>query len=146
MSYSVDANILLYASDEGSPFHTRARAFLETCATSTEVICLGWPTVMAYLRVSTHPSIFGAPFSPEEAQQNVNQLLSLAHVRLISEQEGFWEVYQETTRGLAVRGNLVPDSHLAALLKQHDVRTLYTNDAGFRRFTFLNVRNPLTVG
>jgi hypothetical protein len=37
--------------------------------------------------------------------------------------------------------NLVPDAHLAALLKQHDVRTLYTRD--FRKFSFLEVRDPL---
>lgn len=38
---------------------------------------------------------------------------------------------------------LVPDAHLAAILLQHDVRKLYTNDSDFRRFTFLDVRNPL---
>jgi hypothetical protein len=30
----------------------------------------------------------------------------------------------------------------ATLLFQHGVRVLYTNDAGFRRFDFLDVRNP----
>ena len=41
-----------------------------------------------------------------------------------------------------MRGNLVPDAHLAALLRQHGIRTLYTNDSDFRRFSFLDVRNP----
>jgi hypothetical protein len=41
-----------------------------------------------------------------------------------------------------VRGNLVPDAHLAALLKQHGIRRLYTNDADFRKFPFLDVRSP----
>ena len=144
MSYSIDVNLLLYGSDEGSPFHAEARAFLESCASGTEVLCLGWTTIMAYLRISTHPSIFETPLSPEDARENVGQLLSLPHVRLVSEDEGFWEVYVEATKGMTVRGNLVPDSHLAALLKQHDVRTLYTNDSDFRRFAFLKVRNPLT--
>ena len=144
MSYSVDVNILLYASDESSPHHVQARAFLERCATQTEVFCLSWTTVMAYLRIATHPSIFGAPLPPEEAHQNIARLLSLTHVRTITEEEGFWKVYEEATHDLVVRGNLVPDAHLAALLRQHEVRTLYTNDAGFRRFPFLDVRNPLT--
>jgi predicted nucleic acid-binding protein len=43
---------------------------------------------------------------------------------------------------LPVRGNLVPDAHLAALLRQHGVTTLYTNDVDFRKFTFLTVVNP----
>lgn len=144
MSYSIDVNILLYASDEGSPFHSTARAFLESCARKTELVCLGWTTIMAYLRISTHPSIFERPLSPKEARRNVEQLLGLPHLRVVSEEEGFWDVYLEATEGVTVRGNLVPDSHLAALLKQHDVRRIYTNDSDFRRFAFLEVRNPLT--
>ena len=41
------------------------------------------------------------------------------------------------------RGNLVPDTHLAALLRQHGVATLYTRDRDFRRFDFLSVIDPL---
>jgi len=35
------------------------------------------------------------------------------------------------------------DAHLAALLRQNGVRTLYTTDADFRKFDFLDLRNPL---
>jgi len=73
---------------------------------------------------------------------NVAGLIRLPHVRLLSEEEGFWEVYRTATRGIVVRGNLVRDAHLAALLLQHEVPTLYTNDADFRRFAFLDVKNP----
>jgi uncharacterized protein len=38
----------------------------------------------------------------------------------------------------------VPDAHLAALLRQHGVGTLYTRDADFRKFTFLELRDPFT--
>lgn len=72
---------------------------------------------------------------------NVRALLALDHVRLIHEQEGFWGVFNSATTA-AVRGNLVPDFHLAAVLKQNGVRTLYTRDSDFRRFAFLTVKNP----
>ena len=43
-----------------------------------------------------------------------------------------------------MRANLVPDAHLATLLRQHGVSTLYTNNVGdFTKFGFLDVRNPL---
>ena len=45
-----------------------------------------------------------------------------------------------------MRGNLVPDAHLAALLLQHGVGTLYTRDRDFRKFSGLAVRDPLTDG
>ena len=95
------------------------------------------------LRMSTNPAILSPPLSPDRAAENIAALINLPHVRLLSEQEGFWAVYRETTRGLVVRGKLVPDAHLAALLRQHGVETLYTNDGDFRRFDFLRVKNPV---
>ena len=47
------------------------------------------------------------------------------------------------TAGAPTRGNLVPDAHLAALLRHHGVRTLYTHDRDFRKVPFLVVRDPL---
>jgi hypothetical protein len=41
-----------------------------------------------------------------------------------------------------IRGNLVPDAQLAAILFQHGVRTLYTRDRDFRKFAFFDVRDP----
>lgn len=142
MSFSLDANVLLYASDARSPFHKRAKAFLGQCVSQREVFCLAWPTIMSYLRIVTHRAIFAEPLPPEEAIGNVDALLRLPHVRLLFEDEGFWEVYAEVARGLPVRGKLVPDAHLAALMRQHGVKVLYTHDGDFRKFGFLEVRNP----
>jgi toxin-antitoxin system PIN domain toxin len=142
LSYAIDVNVLLYASDAGSPFSAAAKSFLKKCSSGPEVLCLGWPTLSSYLRLSTHPAVFRNPLTAEEAETNVESLLGLPHVRVLSEREGFWDVYREVTRGLAVRGNDVPDAHLAALLRQNDVDTLYTNDRDFRKFGFLRIRNP----
>lgn len=143
MSFSVDANLLVYASDAGSPFHATAREFLEERIRGREIFCLAWPTGMAYLRIVTNVGILGSPLTPNEALANLAALQSLPHVRMITEKRGFLAVYEQVTAEQPCRGNLVPDAHLATLLLQHDVRTLYTNDGDFRRFPFLDVRNPL---
>ena len=96
-------------------------------------------------RFATHHAIFTEPLSPEEAMGNIDALLRLPHVRLLAEEEGFWAVYREVTGAVPVRGNLVSDAHLAALLHQHGIRTLYTNDSDFRKFGFLDVRNPFAA-
>ena len=142
MSYSLDVTVLLYASDRLSERHDVARAFLESCAAEPEVLCLTWPTVMAYLRIATHPSIFGAPLTPEEALNNVSALLAVPHARVVSERDGFMEAYRHVTANMPVRGNLVPDAHVAAILFQNGVRTLYSNDRDFRKFASLDVRDP----
>jgi toxin-antitoxin system PIN domain toxin len=144
MSYSLDVNLLLYASDRSNERHAAARKFLDSCAEGPELLCLAWPTVMAYLRIATHPSIFAAPLSPSDALDNVNALLAMPHVRAVSELDGFADAYKRVTDGLVVRGNLVPDAHLAAILFQHGIRTLYSSDRDFRKFATLDVRDPLS--
>jgi toxin-antitoxin system PIN domain toxin len=145
MSFAVDVNVLLYASDTGSRYAQRAGEFLAERAAGREIFCLAWPTLVSYLRVVTHPAILANPLSPGRAMENVGALAALPHVRLLAEEEGFWEVYREVTGEVPARGNLVPDAHLAALLRQHGIRTLYTNDSDFRRFSFLDVRNPFAA-
>jgi len=143
MSFAIDVNILLYASDTGSPYFERANSFIESCITQKEVFAMGWPTVMSYLRIATHPAVFDHPLSPDEAMANIETLLNLPHARFLSEDEGFWAVYRAMTSELPIRGNLVPDAHLAALLRYHGVKTLYTRDRDFLKFRFLDVRDPL---
>lgn len=143
MSFGIDVNILLYASDETSPLHDKAAGFLQQCASGREVFCLAWLTAMSYLRMATHPSIFERPLTPAQAVGNVEALLSLPHCRPIGEGADHLRVYQDITRSVPTRGNLVPDAHLAAVLSQHGVVTLYTHDRDFRKFSFLDVRDPL---
>ena len=108
-----------------------------------EVFYVAWLTLTSYLRLVTHPRILHNPLTAEQAQRNIEALLSVPHCRTLSEQEGFWSVYLECTRRLPVRGNAVPDAHLAAILKQNGVTRLYTSDRDFRRFDFLKVIDPI---
>jgi uncharacterized protein len=142
VSYSLDVNVLLYASDRSSDRYQRARSFLDSCAAGPEILCLAWPTLMSYLRIATHPRIFSAPLSPDDALGNVSALLALPHVRAVSELEGFVDAYKHVAGDIPVRGNLVPDVHVAAILFQHGVRTLYSNDRDFRKFQTLDLRDP----
>ena len=97
---------------------------------------------MSYIRISTHPSIFSHPLSPDEALENIESLLSQPRVRVLSEDDGFLAVYRQVSGNFPVRGNLVPGAHLAALLLQHGVRKIYTADSDFKKFEFLVVENP----
>ena len=144
MSYSLDVNVLLYASDQSSDRHLQARRFVETCAAGPEILCLTWPTLMSYLRIATHLRIFSAPLSPDEALGNVSALIGLPHVRTVSELDGFVEAYKQVAGETPVRGNLVPDAHVATILFQHGVRTLYSNDRDFRKFQSVDLRDPFS--
>jgi len=127
VTITVDANVLVYASNTADPAHPTARALVERLAAGPELVYLFWPTLMGYLRIVTHPAL-PRPLTP-------------------AEEAGFSELYRATA-GDHARGNHVPDAHLAALMRQHGVRVMYSRDRGFRRFDFIEAatRSPEPPG
>lgn len=142
MSATIDVNILLYASDESSAFHAKAAELLDRLARGPDLLYLFWPVLMGYLRMSTHPAIFPRPLSVDIATVNVGQLLGLPHARAVGEGDDFWQVYGTVTAGAVVRGNLVSDAHLVALMRENGVGTLWSHDRDFRKFEAVRVRDP----
>lgn len=142
MSVAVDANVLLYASDTASPRHDPAARLLATLAAGPGLVHLFWPVAMAYLRISTHPAVFARPLEPALARANLDGLLSRPHVRCPGESAGFWSVFTETTAGDVIRGNLITDAHIATLMRQHGVGSIWTSDRDFRRFPDIAVLDP----
>jgi uncharacterized protein len=142
MSSTLDANLLLYASDETSPFHARAIGFLERLARGPDLVYLFWPAAMAYLRIATHSSVFASSLPTSVAIANLDGLIRLPHVQTVGEQEHFWRAWSEIAADAGVAGNLVPDAHLVTLMRENGVRTIWTNDRDFRRFDGIVVRDP----
>lgn len=142
MSQTLDANVLLYASDGSSPFHARAVELVERIARGPDLCYLFWPTVMAYLRISTHPAVFARPLSAAEAIRNVEQLLERPHVQSPGEPERFWKDYRAVAEDAVPTGNLVPDAHIVTLMLGNQVRTIWTHDRNFRHFEGIDVRDP----
>ncbi len=143
MTVTLDANILVYASNEAEPVHEEAKTLVERLASGPELVYLFWPTVMGYLRIITHPAILPRPRSATEAAANITGLLAQPHVHTPGESDGFWDLFQPTA-GAQSRGNDIPDAHLATLMLQHGVRVIYTRDRGFRRFPEIEARNPFS--
>lgn len=139
---TVDANVLVYASDTGSPRHARARQLLEDLATGTELTTLFWPVLLGYVRIATNPRVLRQPLSSQAAMSNIENLVQRPHVRVVGEGDGFWPVFRETADPVQPTGNLVPDAHLAALMRQYGVRDIWTNDRDFRKFDNIVTHDP----
>ena len=99
---------------------------------------------MAYLRIATHSRIFDAPLTPQTALENVERLLTLPQAHVLAEGRRFWECYGQIAGEVPVRGNLVPDAHVAALLLEHGVPLLYTSDRDFRKFGSVTTQDPFS--
>jgi toxin-antitoxin system PIN domain toxin len=139
---TIDTNVLLYASDESSSFHDRAAELLERLATGPDLVYLFWPVALGYLRIATHPGIFRKPLSAAEAMASVGDLVARPHVRTCGEADGFWNAYRQVAGATPTRGNLVPDAHVVALMRQHGVSTIWSHDRDFLKFPGIGVRDP----
>ncbi len=142
MSATLDVNILVYAADETSSRHTRSRALLQHVATSPSITYLFWPVLLGYMRIVTHAAIVDAPLSPEAAVADIDNLIARPQVVVVGEGERFWTSFKSVARAVHPRGTLVPDAHLVALMHEHGVAQVWSNDRDFRKFDGISVLNP----
>jgi toxin-antitoxin system PIN domain toxin len=141
MSAAIDTNILLYAANSSSEAHETSYALIEHLARGPELLYVFWPVAMGFLRLSTNPVVTDDPLSPAEALSSLGDLIERDHVRTPGEAPNFLAVYRETAIA-ATRGKDVTDAHIAALMRQHGVNTIYTRDRDFRRFDGIRVEDP----
>lgn len=138
----IDANILLYAQDEGSAPHTAARDWWDHRLSEAAPVCLSWSVLGAFLRISTNPRVYEFPLDLEEACSHVQRWLDQPCTRIVSPTDRHWETFQKMLVGGKAVGNLIPDAHLAALAVEHGCELIST-DSDFSRFPGLKWRNPL---
>ena len=139
----VDANLLLYAVDRGSPLHASARDWWQGCLNGSRRVALPWPTVLAFVRISTHPRASARPLTAEQAWRYVAEWLAQPVVWTPVETERHADVLGELLLRYGIRGNLVTDAHLVALALCHGL-SIASADTDFARFTDVTWINPLS--
>lgn len=86
--------------------------------------------------------MYGRPSSPADAVRVIDGLLATPTVRVTGEDSKTWSAYQHIEIGRPIRGDLVPDAVIVALMLSNGVSTIYTRDRGFRRFDGIKVVDP----
>lgn len=140
----VDANILLFAVDDSSPFHARAADWLTSQLNGQRRVGLAWQSLAAFVRISTNPKAAERPLTPEEAWSYVESWLAAETVWTPSPTERHADVLGSLIRTYGLRGNLVPDAQLAALAIEHGL-TVCSVDADFGLFGEIRWENPLAA-
>jgi len=72
----IDANILLYACNAAADLHTESRNWLDAKLNGAAPVGLPWPSLLAFLRISTNPRAFRSPLSMTAAWDQVASWLS----------------------------------------------------------------------
>jgi len=139
----VDANILLYAYDKSAGSHDQARNWLERTFSNDEPLALCWQSITAFLRISTNPRAYAAPFSVREATRIVSEWLDHPAAVVLAPTSRHWRIFHELMEEGQACGSLVMDAHLAALSIEHGA-ILCTTDRDFSRFKGLQTFNPIS--
>lgn len=138
----VDANILVYARVASFPQHGPAREWLDQQLSGIHRVGLPWASLLAFLRLVTNPRIFERPETIGEAWEQAVAWLKCDLAWVPEPTERHAQVLGHLLALPGVRGNLVPDAHLAALAIEHGL-TLCSTDGDFARFPGLAWQDPL---
>ncbi len=136
-----DVNLLLYAYDTSSKFHAAALDWLEAILLEEEVF-FSWHSIAAFIRISTHPTIFKNPTTIANAVSIVDKWLALDNTHLIHLEKKNWPLFSSMLIDGQATGNLVMDAHLAALAASCGAK-LASTDRDFSRFSGIQTINPI---
>jgi toxin-antitoxin system PIN domain toxin len=140
----VDTNVLLYAADEDSAGHLACLDLLRGLRQQSEPWHTSWPILNEFLRVATHSRVWKRPWSAGAAWKFVEAILASPGFSVLIPTPRHAMVLGQILRETPnLQGNIFHDVHTAALMREHQVRTIYTHDADFKRFPFLEIADPL---
>jgi uncharacterized protein len=138
----LDVNILVYASISGMPQHRAARRFWEQALNGDEAVGLAPVVLFGFLRLVTNRRIFTPPLAVAAAVAVVEEWLARPQVRLLTPSPDEFALALALIRQQGTAANLTTGAQIAAAALSADA-TVVTNDADFKRFGKLRLRNPL---
>jgi toxin-antitoxin system PIN domain toxin len=138
----LDANLLLWAHHAGFARHEAARGWLATALTESSWVGIPWASILAFLRISTHPRALSRPLSIDTAWEVVHGWLDRPNVRPVGPGEGHATILGPLLIEAHAGGNHTTDAHLAALALEWGLELL-SADRDFARYPRLRWRDPL---
>jgi toxin-antitoxin system PIN domain toxin len=137
----VDANALIYAVNSDSSWYDDSKAWLDSALVGSEPLGFSWLVILAFWRLSTHPSVFAEPLDVGTAGSIIEAWLSQPAARVIQPTPRHLSVLSGLLTSSGSGANLVNDAHLAALAVEHNA-TVMTFDSDFARFAGVRHRRP----
>ncbi len=137
-----DANLLLYAYHPRAAQHVASKGWLEGALSGPDLVRFAWPSLWAFLRISTNARVFEEPLSTGEAAAIVSSWLERPNAGAVGAGERHWAIFRDLVEQAQCTGPLVADAALAAIAIEHGA-TLHTTDRDFARFPGLAWLNPL---
>jgi uncharacterized protein len=129
----LDANVLVYASNERAPQHADSRAVVEHALDGRLDAALLPQVLLEFHAVVTHARRFEHPIDPDEAWRQIQALT--ARIPLLEVPASAFDEMPGLIQRHQPAGGDVFDVFLVAQMRAHGIATICTEDlAGFERF------------
>ncbi len=139
-----DTNVLVYAVDQESDFHSPCVKFIEESRRDPVPSFITWSICYEFFRVSTHPRVLKSPLNAQQAWRFLQALLDSPGFAILTPTERHASVLSQTLSELPeFRGNIAHDLHTAVVMRENGLSRICTLDAEFHRFPFLSVMDPI---
>ncbi|MFY9233649.1 MAG: type II toxin-antitoxin system VapC family toxin [Fimbriimonadaceae bacterium] len=137
-----DINLLVYAYDSTSPYHEASRKWWEETVNGERPVGIPWAVILGFMRLVTHPRVFGNPMAISDAMDVVETWLDQPTISVLDPGTQHWRVLSGLLKEVQLGGKLVSDAHLAAVAREYRAE-LATNDRDFDRFAGIGLSNPI---
>lgn len=134
---AIDTNVLIGIMVSSSAHHSETMNGLENL---DDHLCTTPTNIGEVLKLLTHNKVFSSPLKIEKAVEALSQLIDAYDIRILDEDTNWWRDLSGITKQIpGLRGNEVFDARIALCLKQHNVKRIWTRDADFKKYSFLQV-------
>ncbi|MFD1536068.1 type II toxin-antitoxin system VapC family toxin [Nonomuraea guangzhouensis] len=137
-----DTNVLVNAFRHEVPDQKRYLAFVDEMINGDSSYAVSDFVVNGFIRVVTNRRIYLDPDPLDRAVEFAQSYRNQSHAVLIDGKDRHWEIFTRLGSQRGAKGNLVPDTYLAALAIEHGCEFV-TCDADFAKFQGLRWRHPL---
>lgn len=132
---ALDSNTIIGIMVSSSSFHQEIMAGMESLE---DDLCTTPTNIGEVLRLLTHSKVFPSPLKIEKAVEALEQLIEAYNIRILDEDIFWWQQLPELARQvIGLKGNEVFDARIALCLRQHKIKKIFTRDADFKKYSFL---------
>lgn len=138
-----DSNILIYAYDKKSPFHQKAKSFVEEKTKIKGELCLTPQVLLEFFAVITKQ--VKQPLKTKLALKIINKIKKNKNLVFIFPQENTYFKALKLTEKYQTKGSDIFDLYLVATMLDNNISTLCSHNlADFQKFSEVNVFSPLS--
>lgn len=139
--YLVDSNVLVYAADKRSPYHSKAKALRDKAVRGETAACVSSTVLTEFYAVVTDTKRVANPLSPSQALREIEayrMMLPVLYPTAIA-----MDKLKDLIEKYQVKGQDIFDAFIVATMLEHGVDKIYTaNRKHFEQFEEIQVETP----